>query len=110
MATAVVLEDSAEQAKLVATLVETEGDDVSALLTLWKEGGIFLWERPDQTKVAVVLAEQKDAEDKQAATLLETGKPLLAADGKPLRLLASDLTAAETDSTLRETMKAMSGE
>jgi urea transport system permease protein len=106
IAKAVLLEDKTDEQ--VALLESMEPDpDVAKYLNLWKEGGIFLWERPDQTKVAVVLAEQKDAEDKQAATLLETGKPLLDADEKPLRLLASDLTAAETDSTLRETMKAI---
>ena len=107
VAKAVVLEDSAEQAKLVATLVETEGDDVSALLTLWKEGGIFLLDGPADTKIPVTLSVEKDAEEKQAVLRFDTGAPFLDEAGKPMRALAGDLNTAETDSLLRTAMKSV---
>ncbi len=106
IAKAVLLEDkSDDQVALLKTL--DASTEVASLLTLWKEGGIFLFEKPDQSKVAIILESEKDAADKQKALLLETGLPILDGEGKPLHLLASDLTAAETDSTLRETMKAV---
>ena len=107
VAKAVVLEDSAEQAKLVSTLVETEGDDVSALLTLWKEGGIFLLDGPADTKIPVTLSAEKDAEEKQAVYRFDTGAPFLDEAGKPMRALAGDLNTAETDSLLRTAMKSV---
>jgi len=55
---AVLLEDKSEEQ--IALLKSLEpSSEVSALLALWKEGGIFLWEKPDKTKVAVTLAETK---------------------------------------------------
>ncbi|MEI6713299.1 MAG: urea ABC transporter permease subunit UrtB [Verrucomicrobiota bacterium] len=103
---AVILEDkSEEQINLINSLEPSA--EVSSLLTLWKEGGIFLWEKPDHSKVAITLSEPKDAADKQAASYLGDGKPLLGPDGQHLRLVASDLTAAETDSSVRAAMKAI---
>lgn len=103
---AVLLEDKSDDQIALLQALEPS-PEAAALLNLWKEGGIFLWEKPDHTKVAVTLEEAKDADEKQAALLLETGKPALDAAGNRLRLLASDLTAAETDSALRGAMKAL---
>ena len=106
IAKAVLLEDKTdEQIALLQTLEPSA--EVATLLTLWKEGGIFLWEKPDHTKLALTLAVDKDASDKQPALSLDSGKPALDATGNPLRLLAADLTAAETDSALRSAMKAV---
>lgn len=102
---AVLLEDKTEeQVALIQALEPTP--ELIALLTLWKEGEIFLVDGPNQSKIAVTLDAAKDAEDKQAALLLN-GKPLLSEDGRAVRLLASDLSAAETDSDLRQAMKSI---
>lgn len=100
VAKAVLLEDSEEQAKLVASLSGGSPEELISLLTKWKEGGIYILENADGTKVAVSLDDDKDAEEKQMAKRLDTGAPVV-------RVLASDLTTAETDSTLRLAMKSV---
>lgn len=90
MAKAIMIEDSEQQAKLVQSLADSGSPEVEKLLTLWKEGGIFLLDGPKETKIAVTLGHEKDAEEKQAAFRFDTGAPVLDAAGKPLRALASD--------------------
>lgn len=106
IAKAVLLDDKSEEQ--IALIRSGEpSPELLALLTLWKEGGIFLVEGPEGTKIPVTLEDAKDADDKQAARLLLTRQPYLGPDGKPIRLLASDLNAAETDSDLRSAMKSI---
>ena len=100
IAKAVLIEDSEEQAKLVTSLGDADPQEVIALLTLWKEGGIFFNVNADGVKVAVTLTEEKDGDGKQLAHRFDTG----AAVG---RLVAADLNAAETDSSLRLAMKSV---
>jgi urea transport system permease protein len=105
VAKAVVLEDKTEEQ--IALIQSAEPDQsLIDLLTLWKEGGIFLFETPDHSKIPLRLEDTKDAKDKQAALLL-SGQPFADASGKQQRLLASDLSAAETDSELRTAMKSI---
>ena len=105
VAKAVLLEDKTEEQ--VALIQSVEPDQALIdLLTLWKEGGIFLYEAADHTRIPVRLLDPKDADDKQAAQLL-SGKPLTSESGAPMRLLAADLNAAETDSDLRTAMKSI---
>ena len=106
VAKAVALEDKTdEQIALIKSLAPSP--ELLSLLTLWKEGGIFLVDLPDKSKLPVLLEETKDDDGKQAARLLQSGKPYADPDGKPLRLLAADLSAAETDSELRSAMKSI---
>ena len=105
IAKAVVVEDTAEQAKLITTLAEDNSAEVEQLLTLWKEGGIFLYEDAAGTKISVVLEGEKDAEEAQAARNFATGEPMKNEKGEPLRLIAADLNTAETDSITRSAMK-----
>ncbi|MEO6739585.1 MAG: urea ABC transporter permease subunit UrtB [Chthoniobacteraceae bacterium] len=107
IAKAAVLDDSEAQAKLVQTLADSGSPDVGQLLTLWKEGGIFLLSGPTDTKIAITLGPDKDAGGNQAVFRFETGAPVLDEAGKPLRALASDLNTAETDSLLRTAMKSV---
>lgn len=102
---AVLLEDkSDEQISLIQSL---EPDlELINLLTLWKEGGIFLFETTEHQKIVLRLDGAKDADEKQAAFYLNGTFPK-DTSGKPLRLLASDLSAAETDSDLRTAMKSI---
>ncbi len=105
VAKAVLLEDKSEE-QIALIQAEEPTPELMALLTLWKEGGIYLFEKADHSKTALILDPAKDAEDKQAALSLD-GKPLNGPDGKHLRLLAADLSAAETDSDLRSAMKSI---
>ncbi len=107
IAKASVLDDSEKQAKLVHLLADSGGEDVEKLLTLWKEGGIFLLDGPKETKIAVTLGADKDSEEKQAVFRFDTGAAVMDEAGKPLRALASDLNTAETDSLLRTAMKSV---
>jgi urea transport system permease protein len=100
VAKAALLEDSEEQAKLVSSLSGGNPAELIDLLTKWKEGGIFIIENADGTKVAVTLDDEKDAEGKQMARRLDTGAPAG-------RVVAADITTAETDSTLRLAMKSV---
>ena len=97
---ALLTEDSEEQAKLVTSLGDSDPQEVIALLTLWKEGGIFLDADAAGAKIPVTLDEEKDGDGKQLAHRFDTGSVV----GK---LLASDLNAAETDSALRLAMKSV---
>jgi urea transport system permease protein len=112
IAKAVVTEESEEQVRLVRSLAGNTDLRIRDLLTAWKEGGIFIFEAPEGIpglaegqKIAVVLTPEKDGEDKQGLLRLDSGEPIKDGEGKPLRGVATDIEAAETDSTLRMTMK-----
>jgi len=102
---AVLLEDKTDEQ--ISLLQSLKPDlELINLLTLWKEGSIFLFETTDHQKIPLRLDGAKDADEKQAAFYLNGSFPT-DASGKPLRLLASDLSAAETDSDLRTAMKSI---
>ncbi|MBV9127485.1 MAG: urea ABC transporter permease subunit UrtB, partial [Verrucomicrobia bacterium] len=114
VAHAVVLTDNAdEQRRLVAGLAGNSDPDIPRLLNLWKESGFFIATAPaggwqglaEGAKVAVTLGDDKDADDKQAASVLATGAPLRDPAGQPVRLVATDLDNADTDFDLRLAMK-----
>jgi urea transport system permease protein len=107
IAQAAALSDSEAQAKLITGLLGVASDDVIPLITLWKEGGIFLLDGPNDTKVPITLDPAKDAEDKQLALNFLTGQPMKDEAGQPLRVVAADLNVAETDSVLRTAMKSV---
>ena len=112
IAKAVVTEESEEQVRLVRSLAGDTDPQIRDLLTAWKEGGISILEAPDGLpgltegqKIAVTLAQDKDADDKQGVLRLDSSEPIKDAEGKPLRLPAADIEAAETDAALRQAMK-----
>jgi urea transport system permease protein len=105
IAKAILEEDADKKAALITSLIGQTDASIPVLLDTWKQDAIFLYKIDDDHKVPVTLVEGKDADDKQAAVRVDDGKPLVDKDGKPIRLLASDLDAAEHDSNLRATMK-----
>ncbi|MDQ3621289.1 MAG: urea ABC transporter permease subunit UrtB [Verrucomicrobiota bacterium] len=107
VARALLAEDSEEQARLIAGLAGTAEESIRALLISWKEGAIFIFGSPDGATIPVRLEGEPDAEGKQAAIRIDTGAPLQDSEGKPVRLVAAELTAAETDSNLRVAMKSV---
>jgi urea transport system permease protein len=104
IAQAVLENDAAKKTALIQSLAGDGSPDVARLFTAWREDAIFIYEPENQPKVVVTLGEEKDADEKQAAFRLDNGEPLKDAEGKPLRLLASDLTSAEHDNDLRAEM------
>ncbi len=104
IAQAVVEEDDEKKAALIGSLAGRGDDSIRTLLNAWKEDAIFLF-KADDRKIPVTLGAEKDADGAQAAFRLDDGKPLLDKDGKPVRLVAADLDAAEHDSNLRAKMK-----
>ncbi|MDR3402716.1 MAG: urea ABC transporter permease subunit UrtB [Chthoniobacter sp.] len=105
IAKAILEEDTDKKTALINSLVGQTDASIPVLLATWKADAIFLYKIDDDHKVPVTLLDGKDADDKQAAVRVDDGKPLVDKDGKPVRLLASDLDAAEHDSNLRATMK-----
>ena len=115
IARAVVATDADEPHRLVAGLVGMGGDpaEISGLLTLWKEGGLYVATVPPGgggtsgggDRVAVTLGEDKDTDDRQAATLVATGTPLLDAAGQPVRFAVKEVEVADTDAELRQVMR-----
>jgi urea transport system permease protein len=105
IAKAILEEDADKKTALINSLAGQTDASIPVLLAAWKADSIFLYKIDDDHKVPVTLVDGKDADDKQAAVRVDDGQPLKDAEGKPVRLLASDLDAAEHDSNLRATMK-----
>jgi len=103
---AILEEDTEKKVGLINSLIGNTDPGIKPLFDAWKEDAIYLYKAEDsEVKVPVTLGEEKDTEDKQAATRLEDLKPLTDADGKPLRIVASDYDTAEHDSIIRGAMK-----
>ena len=97
--------DTDEQALLVRGLAKRPAPVALELLTLWKEGEIYIYDTPEGERVPVMLSDDADAEDKRSAVRIIDLEPLRATDGQPLRLDSSEIELAETDSNLRRGMK-----
>jgi len=114
IAKALATDDVDAQSKLVSSLVGTSDETARQLLVAWKEGGIYLYTAPaglpgfeEGAKIPVTLDGAKDAEGKQAAIRVDNTQPLKDAEGKPVRLAAADIDAADTSSDLRIAMKSV---
>src|SRR5882672_1859255 len=67
-----ILEDDADKKiALINNLIGQSDPAIKPLLNAWKEDAIFLYKPGDEHKVPVLLADDKDAEDKQSATRVE---------------------------------------
>ncbi|HSJ00906.1 MAG TPA: urea ABC transporter permease subunit UrtB [Verrucomicrobium sp.] len=104
---ALTKEDSAAQAVVIRTLALNGGPMAVELLTLWKEGGIYLYEdEADPGKITpVTLTGEKDADGKQAALLLLDKSPLKDATGKAILIDPAEVSGADTDSNIRRAIK-----
>jgi urea transport system permease protein len=108
IAKAALAEAPAQRIEIITSLIGSGDESIQGLLAAWKEDALFVYAAPDGTKVPVQLTGEKDAQSSsQDATRVDTGKPLLTPAGQPLRLVASELTAVEHNSSLRRAMKAV---
>ncbi len=97
--------DLTAQIKIVQQLSIVADPIVSQVLGAWRQGSVYLYDGPDQSKVPFLLDSASDAAGKARAVAIATGKPLLDAAGKPLFLATAGLTAADTTSKLRKAIK-----
>ena len=105
IAAAIIEQDDERKAALIAALAGDPSPDIAPLMAAWKEDTIYLYKTASDKVIPVQLSEDKDADGKQAAFLLEDASPLKDPAGQPVRLLASDLDTAAHDSNLRAVMK-----
>ncbi len=101
-----ILEDDTERKiALINSLIGNTDPVIKTLFDAWKEDAIYLYKAEgSEVKIPVTVGEEKDADDKQAASRLDDAQPLLV-EGKPLRIVASDFDTAVHDPTIRGAMK-----
>ncbi len=108
IAKAALAEAPAQRIEIITSLIGSGDEAIQGLLAAWKEDALFIYAAPDATKIPVQLTGEKDAQTSaQDTTRVDTGKLLLTPAGQPLRLVASELTAVEHNSSLRRAMKAV---
>ncbi len=107
IARAALAEDAAQQRALIAQLMGQADPAIAPLLEAWRADALFIFTAADGAKIPVQLVGGKDESGAQAAVRVDTGAPLTAAAGNPLRLAAPDLAAVEHSSALRRAMKAV---
>jgi urea transport system permease protein len=105
IARAALAEDDASKRDLIASLAGQGDEAITVLLTAWRSDQLFLYTADAATKIPVQLVGPKNDDGAQDAIKISDGKPLTDATGKPLKLVASDLTAVEHNALLRRAMK-----
>ena len=106
VAKAIIEDDSEKKATLITSLIGNPDPQIIPLFDAWKGDVIYLYKAEgSEVKIPVLVTGEKDADDKQAATRVDDGQPLKDAEGKPLKIVASDYDAAEHDSLIRGSMK-----
>lgn len=106
VAKAILEEDTEKKIAIINSLIGNSDPLIKTLFDAWKEDAIYLYKAEgSEVAIPVTVGEEKDAEDKQAATRLDDGQSLKDAEGRPLRIIASDFDTAEHDSTIRVAMK-----
>jgi urea transport system permease protein len=101
---AVLSEDAAEQTALLQKLIGSSDPIISQALTAWRGGALYLFETND-TKIPFLLDTQIDSNGAARGIKIIDGATLVDASGKPALFVASDLTAADTNSKLRKAIK-----
>lgn len=102
---AALSEDAAEQEAAVKRLASSKDPAIEQALAAWRLGNLYLLERAAGDKIVFTLDPALDGEGKAAGRRLLDGEPLVDASGKPVRFLASELTAVDTTSKLRRAIK-----
>jgi urea transport system permease protein len=107
LAEAALTDDDTRRRELIVGLAGSGDPAIAETLEAWRTDQLFIQTAADGSRRVVRLTGDKDAQDAQAATRLDDGKPLLTSTGAPLRLVASDLTAVEHNASLRRVMKSV---
>jgi urea transport system permease protein len=111
IARAILAEDTAEQVRLVESLVGQSDPAIPEYLGKWKESEVYIYEptdadgNPAGPKTVVLLTGEKDTDEKLAAVDFVTGTPLKDKEGKQVRLTTDQVTSADTNAEVRTAMK-----
>jgi urea transport system permease protein len=106
VADAVVEQDADKQKALLESLADLgDAQEAARLLSLWKEGSIYLYTSPDGKVTPVIFPAEADGPQELVA--LATGSKITGADGAVVKAASSDLELADTDSRLRKVMKSV---
>lgn len=107
LVSAMLAEDDAAKVRIITSLAGEVDESIKPVLDAWREDSLFLYEPSGGSPVPVQLVGEKDDDDARAAVRVDTGAPLVDAAGKPVRLVAGDLTGVEHNAALRRAMKAV---
>ena len=107
VADAILAEDDAAKARIIATLSGRGDDAIVSLLGAWRTDQLFVYTPPGGAGTPVHLVGPKDDNGAQEAFLVVDGQPVADAAGRPLRLVGADLVAVEHNALLRRAMKAV---
>ena len=105
IAAATVAESSDAQREIILTLKLKPTPEVATWIEKWKSGEIFLSDDGAGIVTPVVLTGEADSEGAFATLRVADDSPLMAADGKAVRINPKEVEFAETDSGLRRAMK-----
>ncbi|MES2923370.1 MAG: urea ABC transporter permease subunit UrtB [Verrucomicrobiota bacterium] len=108
IATAVAAATPAEQREIVLTLKLKPSSEAVTWFERWKAGEIYLNEDSAGVLTPVTLTGEPDGDESFATVRVSDGTPLLASDGKAVRINPKAVESAETDSGLRKAMKEVS--
>lgn len=101
---AILTEDASEKRALITSLTGQADEAIPVLLDAWRTDQLFI-HQAGGTAVPVQLTGDKDPAGARAALRVDNGEPLTDATGQPLRLVASELKAADHTSALRRAMR-----
>jgi urea transport system permease protein len=105
IAKAILAEDDAQKKERILSLIGQGDEAIEPLLNAWRKDSLYIYSPSETVRTPVQLTGNKDDAGTQQALRIEDGGILLGADGKSLRLAASELTAVEHNSSLRRAMK-----
>ena len=107
VARAILTENGAARREVISSLMGQGDESIATLFTAWREDSLFIYQSADGAKIPVQLTGEKDVDGRQETLRVDDGKPLMSADGRPLRLSGSELTAVQHDRMLRLSMKSV---
>jgi urea transport system permease protein len=101
----ILSEDQELQMAQVKKFSESTDPAVEQILSLWRQGGIYIFETADGKKVPFTLDPTTDADGKGKGIQLLDGEFVKDEKGQPAVFQQSDLTAADTNAKLRKAIK-----
>jgi urea transport system permease protein len=107
VAKAILTDNGSTRREVISTLMGQGDESIATLFTAWREDSLFVYQSADGIKIPVQLTGEKDTDGRQEALRIDDGQLLKGADGKPLRLNASELTVVQHDRMLRLSMKSV---
>lgn len=102
---AVLASDVSAQVELLRPLMRATDDLVIRALNAWRSGELYLHGSPGELPIPILLDTQQDADGRVRGIQIVDGERLRGTDGQPLRLLAAELTPADTSSRLRRAIR-----